>query len=30
MAIFPPSDVLRGFPAATYIKYASPKNLVRP
>ena len=30
MALFPLSGVLRGFPAAAYRKYASPKTLVRP
>jgi len=30
MALFPPSGVLRNFPAATYVDYASPQNLVRP
>jgi hypothetical protein len=30
MALFPLSCVLRGFPAAAYRKYASPKILVRP
>jgi hypothetical protein len=30
MALFPPSGVLRGFPAATYVEYVSPKTLVRP
>ena len=30
MALFPLSGVLRGFPPATYLMYASVKNLVRP
>jgi hypothetical protein len=30
MALFLPSVVLRGFPAAAYIEYASPQILVRP
>ena len=30
MALFPPSGVLRGFPAATFLEYISPKTLVRP
>jgi hypothetical protein len=30
MALFPPSGVLRGFPAAAYTQYASPQTLVRP
>ena len=30
MAIFPLDCVLRGFPAAAYVKYASPQTLVRP
>jgi hypothetical protein len=30
MVFLPPGSVLRGFPAAAYIKYASPQTLVRP
>jgi hypothetical protein len=30
MAFFPLGFVLRGFPAAAYVKYASPQTLVRP
>jgi hypothetical protein len=30
MAFFPLNSVLRGFPAAAYVKYASPQTLVRP
>ncbi len=30
MVFFPLNCVLRGFPAAAYIKYASPQTLVRP
>ena len=30
MAFFPLSGVLRGFPPATYLMYASVKTLVRP
>jgi len=30
MALFSVSGVLRGFPAATYLMYASPQTLVRP
>jgi hypothetical protein len=30
MALFPSSGVLRGFSAATYVEYVSPKALVRP
>jgi hypothetical protein len=30
MAFFPLDGVLRGLTAAAYIKYASPKTLVRP
>jgi len=30
MVFFPLGGVLRGFPAAAYIKYASPQTLVRP
>jgi hypothetical protein len=30
MALFPPSGVLRGFPAAAYFEYALPQTLVRP
>ena len=30
MVFFPLDGVLRGFPAAAYIKYASPQTLVRP
>ena len=30
MVFFPLGGVLRGFPAAAYITYASPQTLVRP
>jgi hypothetical protein len=30
MAFFRLGGVLRGFPAAAYVKYASPQTLVRP
>jgi hypothetical protein len=30
MAFFPLGGVLRGIPAAAYVKYASPQTLVRP